>query len=127
MLSYFLQSVNPLSPDAALVSIAPSMAFVPAMLLAQRALGAEGTPVGGAVGHGQGERRADALSRQHLEDFLSQFREFYTTCHLLGSGEISSDEALKRTTDMERGLNRLLARVTAATEEKAGLASPGTG
>jgi len=67
----------------------------------------------------------DAPSRQHLEDFLSQFREFYATCHLLGSGEISSDdEALERTTAQERSLSRRLAQVTAATRDRASLGTP---
>lgn len=66
----------------------------------------------------------DTPARKHIDAFLSQFREFYATCHLLGSGEISSDEALERTTDSERSLHRLLAEVTASTKEQAGLGSP---
>lgn len=99
------------------------LAFVPAMLLAQRASNAAEAPASESV-RSETERRADAPSRKHLEDFLGQFREFYATCHLLGSGEISSDEALERTTAQERGLNRLLAKVTAATRERAGRGTP---
>ena len=99
------------------------MAFVPAMLLAQRAFSAEGAPAGETVSPEDAERRTDAPVRQHIEAFLGQFREFYATCHLLGAGQISAEEALQRTTDLERGLNRLLAKVTAATKEKAGLGS----
>ena len=98
------------------------MAFVPAMLLAQRALSAAGDSAGESVR--SGERRVDDPARKHIDDFLTQFREFYSTCHLLGSGEISSGEALERTTQLERNLNRLLAQVTAATKARAGLATP---
>lgn len=100
------------------------MAFVPAMLLAQRAFSAEADSAGTDAPGEFSERRVDDLARKHIDDFLSQFREFYATCHLLGAGEISSDEALERTTDLERGLNRLLAQVTTATKERAGLGAP---
>ena len=101
------------------------MAFVPAMLLAQRAFSAEAASAGTDATSEYSERREDDLARQHINDFLNQFREFYATCHLLGAGEISSDEALERTTELERSLNRLLAQVTTATKQKAGLGSPG--
>lgn len=100
------------------------MAFVPAMLLAQRALSAAGDSAGESVRSGQAERRVDDPVRKHIDDFLTQFREFYATCHLLGSGEISSGEALERTTQLERNLNQLLAQVTAATKARAGLGTP---
>ncbi len=100
------------------------MAFVPAMLLAQRALSAEGARAGESERSGHDERRVDSPARKHIDDFLSQFREFYTTCHLLGSGEISSGEALERTTDQERNLNRLLAEITAATKERGVVGTP---
>ena len=100
------------------------MVFVPAMLLAQRALSAERAAAGEAGSPEHGERRVDDPARKHIDDFLTQFREFYATCHLLGSGEISSGEALERTTDLERNLNRLLAQVTAATKERTGLGTP---
>ena len=84
-------------------------------------MSAEGASAGESARAGQSERRVDDPARKHIDDFLSQFREFYTTCHLLGSGEISSDEALERTTGLERNLNRLLAEVTAETKEQAGV------
>ena len=99
------------------------MAFVPALLLAQRALKEPGADGAQEVD----ERRVDAPARQHVEEFLKQFREFYSTCHLMGSGRISPDEALKRTADLERGLNQLLASVTAMTREKAGRAGSSAG
>lgn len=104
--------------------IRAGMAFVPAMLLAQRAFSAEAASAGPDVPAEYSERRVDDLARKHIGDFLSQFREFYATCHLLGSGEISSDEALERTTELERSLNRLLAQVTAATKERVGIGTP---
>lgn len=107
-------------------TVRAAMAFVPALLLAQRALkGAEASDdAGSGRGAQQQDRRVDDLARKHIDEFLSQFRDFYAICHRLGSGELSSDEALERTAGLERNLNRLLAEVTSATREKAGLAAP---
>ena len=86
-----------------------ALAFIPAMLLAQRALdsagakasdGLTGDPGGASIG-------------EHIKKLQSIFREFYTTCHLMGSGGITSEEALERTSDLEKDLNRLLDEVTA--------------
>lgn len=96
------------------------MAFVPAMLLAQRALKAAAS----AGSNGHGDRRLDVPARNYIEELLSHFREFYATCHLMGSGKLSSDEALERTNGLEKSLNQLLAEVTAATKERAGLGAP---
>ena len=101
--------------------IRAGMAFVPAMLLAQRAFSAA---AGSAVSAEHGDRRLDAPARNYIEDLLGHFREFYATCHLMGSGKLSSDEALERTNGLEKSLNRLLAEVTAATKERAGLGAP---
>ena len=95
------------------------LAFVPALLLAQRAANAAS---GGQPGWAApGERRVDGDARDHIKRLLAHFREFYATCHLMGKGEISAPEALRRTGDLEVELNRLLDDVTNGTREKAGL------
>lgn len=101
--------------------IRAGLAFVPAMLLAQRALSATSPhdQGGGQGGEGQGERRTDGVSRSQLDQFLKQVREFYSTCHLLGAGTIDSAEALQRTAQTERELNQLMAAVLSTTREKA--------
>lgn len=85
------------------------IAVVPALLLAQRAMLAEGgeeSRVGGV------ERRADPSTRGSIDDLLRHIREFYLTCHLLGTGKIDSNEAAEMITRKEMELNRLLASVT---------------
>ena len=101
--------------------IRAGLAFVPALLLAQRAVNAAsgGVPVGAL----RGERREDDDVRDHIKRLLAHFREFYATCHLLGKGEISSPEAMRRTGHLEAELNRLLDEVTNGTREGAGLAA----
>ena len=86
------------------------VAVVPALLLAQRALSA---PVGAGQDRvGAVERRMDDETRSAVDELLRHIREFYLTCHLIGSGRISADEAVEEASKKERDLNRLLARVT---------------
>jgi hypothetical protein len=85
------------------------IAFVPALLLAQRAIiGAqqEGEKVGAA------ERRADVDVRGSIDELLKHIREFYSTCHLMGTGRMDPTEALEKAGMQEKDLNRLLAEVT---------------
>ena len=86
------------------------VAAVPALLLAQRALsapvGAPKPPVGAAGHKIQGETRGA------IDELLRHIREFYLTCHLMGTGKLSPEEAVEETSRKERELNRLLARVT---------------
>ena len=99
--------------------IRAALAFVPALLLAQRAvIAASG---GAPAGTPRGERREDDDVRDHVKRLLAHFREFYATCHRLGKGEISSDEAMRRTGHLETELNRLLDEVTNGTRAGAGL------
>ena len=99
--------------------IRAGLAFVPALLLAQKAVNA---PSGGAPAGTRGsERRVDHDVRDQIKRLLAHFREFYATCHRLGKGEISSDEAMRRTGHLEAELNRLLDEVTNGTREGAGL------
>lgn len=91
-----------------------ALAFIPAMLLAQRALDAtkasnEFAPA--ALGSGAVVESTNKL--------LAVFREFYTMCHLLGSGGITSEEAHQRTMDLEKDLDTLLDEVTATTASPA--------
>ena len=92
-----------------------AIAVLPALMLAQKALGASRTvePVKEpAVLTGQ-ERRRDEEVRGYIEQLLKYFREFYTTCHLMGASALTVEAAEERTANLERDLNQLLAKVTA--------------
>jgi len=85
------------------------VAFVPALLLAQRALH---SPVGAREDPAEeADRREDRGTRGAIDELLRHIREFYLTCHLLGSGKMSPEEAVEQSGKVERELNRLLARV----------------
>ncbi len=99
--------------------IRAALAFVPALLLAQRAVNAASGGV--PVGTPWSERREDDDVRDHIKRLLAHFREFYATCHRLGKGEIASDEAMRQTGHLETELNRLLDEVTNGTREGAGI------
>lgn len=93
------------------------IAVVPALLLAQRALGgveAETTKVGAA------DRRLDAATRGSVDELLRHIREFYLTCHLMGTGKMDPDEAVEKVAQQELQLNRLLAHVTDGARSKTG-------
>ena len=93
-----------------------ALAFIPAMLLAQRAIDAGNTttPEGLTSIY---DRRTDEPVREHVERLLEHFRQFYATCHLMGRGGISPEEALHRTHDLEKDLSRLLDEVTKEPRE----------
>ena len=91
-----------------------AVAFVPALLLAQRAM--HGSAVS-EESRGPGvpdERRTDEDVRGHIEELLKHFREFYTTCHLMATGALEPDAAKDMAGGIERRLNRLLADMTGA-------------
>ncbi len=94
-----------------------AVAFVPALLLMQRAMSA-----GGSKEHtglvGAANRRFDASMRGSVEELLGYIREFYLTCHMIGTGKMTSDEAVESTSEMESNLNQLLARVTEGAKTK---------
>ena len=93
-----------------------ALAFIPAMLLAQRAIDAGNTkPPEGLTSIY--DRRTDEPVREHVERLLEHFRQFYATCHLMGRGGISPEEALHRTHDLEKDLSRLLDEVTKEPRE----------
>ena len=96
-----------------------ALAVLPALMLAQKALG---------VGRGRGsapasvpqdDRRQDEEVRSYIEQLLKHFREFYTTCHLMGAKVLTVEAAEERATNLERDLNRLLAQVTEAARSRA--------
>ena len=91
-----------------------ALAFIPAMLLAQRALDAGGAKVSDGFSY---DRRSDGTVREHVEKLLEHFRKFYATCHLMGAGGITPEEALHRTHDLEKELTALLDRVTHEPQE----------
>ena len=95
------------------------LGLLPALLLAQRALG------GGGVGRRDRERvgaaadrRGDQDVRAHIEELLKHFREFYTTCHLMATGNLEPAEAKDLAAGIERRLNKLLAEVTDAVKSE---------
>ena len=98
-----------------------AIAFVPTMLLAQRALyppnnvQTQAAPVGAA-----GNRREDQAVRAHIDDLLKHFREFYTTCHLMAGGQLEPAEAKDLAAGIERRLNTLLAEITETSKSGSG-------
>ena len=91
------------------------VAFVPALLLTQRALGGSGQE---EVLVGAADRRGDEDMRGSIEELLRHIREFYLTCHLMGSGKMDPNEAAEKTAQQEKQLNRLLAEVTDSARGK---------
>mgnify|MGYP004210804749 CR=1 FL=1 len=100
-----------------------ALACIPALLLAQRAMGLTESKKAEEWAP-ENDRRIDAHVREHVAKLLDHFRDFYAMCHLLGSGGISSDEALVRANHLEKDLNRLLDDVTSGTREAAGMVPP---
>jgi hypothetical protein len=89
-----------------------AIAFVPALMLAQKILMPPATQAQvPRVGAAQ-ERRQDEQVRVHVEELLKHFREFYTNVHMMGRGELSPEEAKGWAAQLERELNSLLARIT---------------
>ena len=85
-----------------------ALAFIPAMLLAQRALDTANVSEGG---HGN-----SASIKGPTDKLLGVFREFYSMCHLLGSGGITPDEAHQRTLALEKEVNLLMGEVKSVTQ-----------
>lgn len=86
-----------------------ALAFIPAMLLAQRALNSSGAKPS------EEPRSADDHGtpvREHVSKLLEHFQKFYATCQQMASGEITPGEALTRTSDLEQDLSSLLEKVT---------------
>lgn len=94
-----------------------AIAFVPAMLLAQQALRKSG---GESPGEETPDRRSDGLVRSAVDELLRHIREFYLTCHMMGTGKLSPDDAVEKAAQQELELNRLLARVTDGVKNRTG-------
>lgn len=88
-----------------------AIALVPTLLLAQQGLKTtaedeDQSPSGWA------DRRTDLEMRGSVDELLRHIREFYLTCHMMGTGKITPDDAVEKAAQQELQLNRLLARIT---------------
>jgi hypothetical protein len=92
---------------------------VPSLLLAWKAMSAGKRPADEGVSQEILDRRKDDRTRQHVDQLLKEFREFYSTCHLISVEEISMDAAKERAAAIELRLNRLLAQVIEDAQERA--------
>lgn len=89
-----------------------AIAVVPALLLAQQGLRASEREEEVEKTKGWTDRRSDAEMRRAIDELLHHIREFYVTCHMMGTGRLSPDDAVERAAQQELELNQLLARVT---------------
>ncbi len=98
-----------------------ALAVIPAMLLAQRAIGAtKAKSTSDGDWTGAHDRRMDLHVREHVTKLLGRFRDFYAMIHLMSSGGITSDEAMARAGELEKDLNRLLDDITVGPEGEEG-------
>jgi len=88
-----------------------AIAFVPALLLAQQGLRATSEDDEDS-GSGWADRRTDLEMRASIDELLRHIREFYLTCHMMGTGKMTPDDAVERAAQQELQLNQLLARIT---------------
>ena len=96
-----------------------AIAFVPTLLLAQQGLRASREEDEDSES-GRANRRMDSEMRSSVDELLRHIREFYLTCHMMGTGKMSPDEAVERSAQQELQLNQLLARVTDEAKIMAG-------
>lgn len=94
------------------------LAVLPALMLAQKALGVGQAPAP-PLPEGD-DRRRDEEVRAHVEQLLKHFREFYTTCHLMSVNVLTIQAAEERANNLERDLNQLLARITETARSRSG-------
>lgn len=95
-----------------------AIAFVPALLLAQQGLRAASAEKTEPEVEWAG-RRKDLEMREMVDELLRHIREFYLTCHMMGTGRLSPDDAVEKAAQQELQLNRLLARVTDGAKARA--------
>lgn len=88
-----------------------AVAFLPTLLLVQLAVEAGRAKSDGPL-RTVADRRVDEEMRAAVDELLRHIREFYLTCHLMGSGRLDSKKAAEATARREKELNRLLAQVT---------------
>lgn len=95
-----------------------AIAVVPALLLTQQGLRSSRQREEDS-GTGWRDRRTDSEMRSSVDELLRHIREFYLTCHMMGTGKLSPDEAVEKAAQQELQLNRLLARVTDGAKSRA--------
>ena len=95
-----------------------AIAFVPALLLAQQGVRASSVAEEDLASR-WADRRVDLEMRRSVAELLRHIREFYLTCHMMGTGKLSPDDAVERVAQQELQLNQLLARVTDGAKAKA--------
>lgn len=94
-----------------------AVAVLPALVLAQRALGmSDGTKPAQVP---EDDRRHDEEIRAYIDRLLKHFREFYATCHLVGARVLTTEAAEERANNLEKELNKLLAEITEAARTRA--------
>ena len=96
-----------------------AIAFVPALLLAQQGLRATQEEEDDDSASGWANRRTDPEMRTSVDELLRHIREFYLTCHMMGTGKMSPDDAVEKAAQQELQLNRLLAKVTDGAKSRA--------
>jgi len=96
-----------------------AIAFVPALLLAQQGLRATQEEEDDDSASGWANRRTDPEMRTSVDELLRHIREFYLTCHMMGTGKLSPDDAVEKAAQQELQLNQLLAKVTDGAKSRA--------
>jgi len=94
-----------------------AVAVLPALMLAQKAMGAGKREP--EVPAKPTDRRTDEEIRGYIDRLLKHFREFYTTCHLMGANVLTPEAAEERVAKMELDLNKFLAEVTEVAKARA--------
>jgi hypothetical protein len=98
------------------------LGLLPALLLAQRALGAAGVRAPGSTrtpAEIEADRRRDPTLRQRVEDLLALIREFYTTCHMVAVGQLEASKAKAKAQEVEAKLNTMMADMIEQVEAMA--------
>lgn len=92
------------------------LGLLPALLLAQRAVGGGG--VGARPGPPVGEeRRSNPGLRDQVQELLKLIREFYTTCHMVAVGQLEASKAKAKAQVVERKLNLMMAEMLEAIDD----------
>jgi hypothetical protein len=96
------------------------LGLLPALLLAQRALGGPGVGATAKVAPGvAAERRRNSRLRERVEELLALIREFYTTCHFVAVGQLEPAKAKAKAQDVEGKLTTMMAEMIEQVEAMA--------
>jgi hypothetical protein len=99
------------------------LGLVPALLLAQRAVGGGGVgarPEEGIEGLPAGEeRRTNPTLREQIQELLKLIREFYTTCHMVAVGQLEASKAKSKAQVVERRLNAMMSEMLEQLDDAA--------